>query len=158
MMKASFAISTVFMCIAISSHSTYGWWFDDYHTPRPRDGSLRCYQCNSTEEMDLLQPLCPLEFWKHANVTEKRNMIMQCPRKSSAFCHLVISSVKTLRGCSGPTYENGRPAHIGCFSMGNDSRVCLCDDSLCNQASTLSPSYYIPFMMFFFHSKLHSVV
>lgn len=152
-MKASFTVFII--CIAILNHLTHGWWFDDDHTPRPRDGTLRCYQCNSTEEKETKEPLCHLENWKHANVTEKRNMIMQCPRRKSAFCHLVLDyqNKTTVRGCSGPTYDNNNPAHTGCFSMdaADLSRACLCDSNLCNLAASPTSSYYTVFLVLYCH-------
>uniref|UniRef100_A0A1B6K9A9 Uncharacterized protein n=1 Tax=Graphocephala atropunctata TaxID=36148 RepID=A0A1B6K9A9_9HEMI len=131
-------VVTVVLCSALCGETVLAWFFSDDHEPRQLDGSLRCYQCDSKD-----RSTCTLGNWKHANVTEKRNMIMQCPRKKSAFCHLILTenSNATVRGCSGPTYsdKDEREAHIGCFSMIKPesnviNRVCLCDTLLCNPA------------------------
>lgn len=135
----------------LSSHFTLGWYFDEEHEPRTLDGSLRCYQCNSSEEKQGPNSLalCGLKNWKHANTTEKRIMIMQCPRRKSAFCHLILreGTDNAIRGCSGPTYSTGRPAYIGCFSMVDPKgayvdRVCLCDTNLCNRSNRLLFNIY----------------
>uniref|UniRef100_A0A1B6GAG9 Uncharacterized protein n=1 Tax=Cuerna arida TaxID=1464854 RepID=A0A1B6GAG9_9HEMI len=135
-----FALVVVIFSTMLFEETVLAWLFKDEHSPRPLDGSLRCYQCNAEDEH-----VCTLNNWKHANVTEKRNMIMQCPRRKSAFCHLVLTenSNATVRGCSGPTYTDGRDAHIGCFSMmtaDSTKRVCLCDSNLCNTAGRPSVS------------------
>lgn len=103
---------------------------------RQPDGSLRCYQC--TAKPDDKDNVCSLHNWKFSNVTQKRNMIMQCPRRMSYFCHLVITegTNETIRGCSRGTYIDGKEAHIGCFYM-DKKRVCLCDTILCNHANYL---------------------
>lgn len=135
----------------LSSYFTHGWFFEQNHKPRTLDGSLRCFQCNTSEEKQgparLL--LCGLRNWKHANHSEKRNMIMQCPRRQSAFCHLVLKqgTEHAVRGCSGPNYTTGQAAHIGCFSMTDpngtfNNRVCLCDTNLCNRSSGLLFNIY----------------
>lgn len=131
------------------SHSIHGWLFEEEHKPRDLDGSLRCYQCNTSEEDSGPGhlPICSLNNWKHANITEKRNMIMQCPRRKSAFCHLIIKegSDHTIRGCSGPNYTTGDTAHVGCFSMVSRdfvNRVCLCDTDLCNVSNRVVLKLY----------------
>lgn len=91
---------------------------------------------------------CSLQNWKHANVSEKRSMIMQCPRRKSAFCHLVVRGEDPLyavRGCHGPRYDDGAgsEAHTGCFYMDHPPpirRACLCDTMLCNGHPT--PHHY----------------
>lgn len=103
---------------------------------REPDGALRCYQCES--DFGDASNVCNLHNWKHANRTEKRDMIMQCPRRKSSFCHIVImdntNDVTTSRGCAGPTFRDGKVAHVGCMHMGEGRRLCLCETNLCNNA------------------------
>lgn len=127
------SIALAIACLSL----TLGSIFDDEHEPKEGDGSLRCYQCNSSEAEDPAKSPCHLDNWRQASAPTKRNMVMQCPRSRSSFCHLMLGLHKseTVRGCSGLHYENGKKAYIGCFFMGDEYRVCLCDSNLCNSAS-----------------------
>lgn len=114
---------------------------------RTPDGSLRCYQCEA--KADDKDNICSLHNWKFSNITQKRDMIMQCPRRMSYFCHIVIQegTNATIRGCSRGTYINGKEAHIGCFYM-DTKRACLCDTNLCNSANYLSLEFNEILMVF----------
>lgn len=123
------------------------FWFGYEKKPRPLDGKLQCYQCDSNLEAQnkVETPVCKMNRWKLANSTEKRNMMTYCPKRMSAFCMLVVDEHRTIRGCYGLHYKDRSRPHYGCFRMGekNPYRVCLCNSNLCNGVVRLTAGRYL---------------
>lgn len=130
---------SILMKYVFVSGCVFNGVFNYRSNERKLDGTLRCYQCASSKTNAL--DVCNLKLWKHTNGTEKRQMITQCPRALSAFCHLLVvkGGDRAVRGCSGPRYIDGKLAHIGCFTMDKTNRVCLCNTNLCNTGNSLDP-------------------